>query len=254
VVKPERPRLTVLILTEDGSHQAHDVVVALVKKAFRILSPACRTNRIGFEPQNDMARRYVVGNFWKGDGPKKGRARFQTVELSRLIATKLLESDPPGFVVFHFDGDRTWSRSHESENARKFQERIVRGVRLLVSDKLQLDAAAVDRILTGLRALTPFYSIEAWLYQNLGEARKIAAELGNPAELVEQLAAWEADRSRLDELERPKEHSLLRDRHNQRLAEAAWPADDVYLLERSFTRAVDGLAECRALLDALADT
>ncbi|MEQ1507908.1 MAG: hypothetical protein ABMB14_37110 [Myxococcota bacterium] len=249
-----QPALSVLVLTEDGSDDAHATLVALLKKLLRRVDDACRTDRIRFDPQGEAERRYTVANAWKGDGPSdrasRAAARFRLIDLYRTIATRLLEQDPPGFVVFHLDGDTTWSNRHTSENVQKFSARIVHHVELLVEQRDPTRAAsAMDRLLP----LVPFYSIEAWLYQNLSEMRGLCAALGDPPELVAQIGAWTTDRASLDEVAKIKDQCRLSDRHNRRLAEAAWPAADAEGAGRSFHAAVvrfRGSAELRTALAA----
>jgi hypothetical protein len=247
--------LSVLILTEDGAGDAHDTLVALVKKAFQLLQPGCRTNRIRFDPQGETERRYMVANLWKGEGPKtraqRGQQSFRRIDLFRAVATRLLEDEPTGFVLVHVDGDRPWSRRDESENRQKYRDEFVAGVRaVLRASKPEREQQGMARLLS----LVPFYSIEAWLYQNLATAQDICAELGNPPELVRQLEAWRADRARVDEEVQIKDRCPLGDRHNKRLATTAWPAAVVHAIGCSFHDAVEGLRRCDDLRAALTAT
>lgn len=254
------PKLTVLLLTEDSADGAHATLEALIKKAFRILVPTCQTHaeRMLFEPANDTARALMSGNLWKAGKlqgrPQAGASRHRLIDLVRTIVTKVLERDPPGFVVFHVDGDRPWGQRDQSENVEKFEAIVLASVRTALSTVHADDPTAIERALSRIHLFVPFYSMEAWLYQNLSEARRIGAELGHPPDLIGAIEAWEADRTALDELRDPKGATCLGSKYNRRLATTAWPAREVYELDRSFTAAVDGLLACADLGVALEAT
>lgn len=103
-----------------------------------------------------------------------------------------------------------------------------------------------------LRQLVPFYSIEAWLYQNTAEARRLCeASCGRH---LDKIASWEAVRGDLDEEPQPKEQLCLRGEHNLRLATAGFPAEDALKTDKSYAAAVMDLLECPDLCTALART
>jgi hypothetical protein len=102
--------------------------------------------------------------------------------------------------------------------------------------------------------LTPFYSIEAWLYQNIAEARRICeASCGRHIELFN---AWEADRGLLDQVFKPKskETSCLEDKHNRALAEKSFPAEAAFNADKSYAAAVMDLLDRPDLRAAVACT
>ncbi len=103
-----------------------------------------------------------------------------------------------------------------------------------------------------LRRLTPFYSVEAWLYQNTVEARRLCeASCGRH---VGRIQGWEAARGEIDEIERPKEALCIGASHNCALATRGFPADAAFAVEKSYTAAVEHLLACAELGDALART
>lgn len=250
------PALSVLVLTEDSAADAHDTLVALLKKTFRLVSAECGTHRIRFDPQSEPEKRYAVANQWKGDGPQdkgsRARASFRLVDLYRTIATRILEQEPPGFVLFHFDGDRRWSERDQSENAASWEIRVRDKVRAVLVQHGLADTE-IERAMQRLHPLTPFYSIEAWTYQNFAEAERICAELRSPA-LAAQLASWKADRATLDEILQLKDACDFGGRHNRRLAEASWPAEAVHAVGASFAAAIDALRASPELTRVLSTT
>lgn len=96
------PLVSVLVLSEDSARDSADTLAALFRRILGDIEPSCQVHRIDFEPlQNPQAKRVMRANFWRSNEPQD-QAGIEL--LRRTIATKLLES-PPGFVVFHSDGD-----------------------------------------------------------------------------------------------------------------------------------------------------
>jgi hypothetical protein len=241
------PGVSILVLTEDSGKHAHDTIAALCKKMLQLVEPGCQTQRIAFEPAKENARRVVNANQWKSG--KKHRDR---VALVQTIATKIGEQN--GFVFFHVDGDCVWSKRESSENFEKFESLIIRSVRALLLDrdvrrKPQVPPD-VESQLARLRLIMPFYSVEAWLYQNIDVAIALC-HAHHGGKDADRFARWREHRHELDELERPKDELCLQDRHNKELAERAYPAPAVYEAGRSFATAVESLRACDALCQAL---
>lgn len=182
------------------------------------------------------------------------------VDLKREMATKILEDAPPGYVLFHFDGDRPWGERERSETTRAFEsfreqlrpliEHNLRE-RDLVSEADDIELSVTDR-LHRICPLTPHYSIEAWLYQNTGRARELCEQ--GCGRHIEVIAEWERDRARLDELVKPKLN--CRKLHNDELAQSFTSAlaDELYKLGKSFHHTVERLRTCPGLVDALRTT
>lgn len=104
------------------------------------------------------------------------------------------------------------------------------------------------------REFSVFYSVEAWLYQNLPVARRICEGLGSPPALVEQLARWERDRGSLDEVRKPKDTCQLGAAYNAELATKAWPAAEVCAVGKSFAATVEAMLESGELAVVLGRT
>lgn len=252
------PCLSILVLTEDaGSKQTRgrekfDTVRLLAQRMLQLVVSDAQTHRIEWTPANERARMAMRGPAWKTPN------HFDRVELMQAIATKLLERD--GFVVFHIDGDKTWGRRAESENAAKFDAMVRLPVTRIVREQLGKHHApgaaldeAVSECVRRLVPLVPFYSIEAWLFQNTQIARERCEE-GCGAHL-DVIDAWRRDRALLGEISQPKEALCFRDRHNLALAREQFPADDVFKREgQSFEAAVLSLLEVPGLQQCLERT
>ena len=262
MVNREKPCLSILLLTEDDAEDGFKTIAALAKKMFLQIDSASRTHRIDFQPQGDDARRAMRGNRWKSTKPSD---HANIVLLGRAIAAKLLEQDEAGqpgfgFVLFHVDGDRPWSERDESENVEKFGAFVVQYVEQSLDAALRrqkVAAADIDReraaALSRLRRLTPFYSIEAWLYQNTAEARRLCED--SCGRHLERIADWEADRGLLDEIEKPKDELCLQAAHNNYcLATAQFPAEEALRVDKSYAASVMHLLDCADLCAALERT
>lgn len=238
--------LRVLVLSEDRSKDAHATITALAKKIFRLVDDRCQTQHIEFEPADDVPPEILAANKWKS---AKGRDHRNVVALIRTMATKL--SEKHGLVLFHVDGDGPWSKRESSENASKFQERITAKVRaLLESKRSEWSAEDIDERMERLCLLMPFYSIEAWLYQNTAAASQLCQKHYRGQDM-DKLATWAADRGLLDELDQPKKHLCFGSKHNCELAETAFPHQDVHAAGKSFAAVVDRLGRSMAVLAAL---
>jgi len=79
----------------------------------------------------------------------------------------------------------------------------------------------------------PFYSIEAWTYQNTAVSVRLCnARYGGRDAAV--FAEWAADPGRLDEVERVKEVAVLKGKHNLELASDGFPAETRFRAGKSF--------------------
>ena len=274
-MKSDVARCSVLVLSEDSGEGAHDTLATLAKKMFLLIDPACQTQHVRFEPpESEGARQALRGNLWKSELPRDQPKRR---DLIGYVATKLFEG-PRSFVLFHLDGDRTWSEARssspaaESENVLKFRRFIEHEVLQFVELRRRR-MAEIPRRSVGVSSApspapgahvpdmrqlllaVPFYSIEAWLLQNVERAKELCTKHprcgGAHVPILEE---WARYRGALDEVPRPKEQICFRDAHNRDLAGPGFPAEAVYDARKSFAETVDHLMECPMLLAALEST
>ncbi len=252
-------RARILVLTEDSGSQAQPTLQKLLKEALKLVEQGVDLNpaRIRLEPlpEKEQALRAVSANKWKEQPPTR-----ETILLLSAIATRLVE--PAGFVVFHFDTDRVWTERHISENRQKFEKIIREGVRRILRGEAPLPvnqrtrptltSEQIDSALGRLLILSPCYSIESWLYQATTELLAHCQQWHASEEHVQLINSWSMDRTLLDEVSRPKDDALpcVADHHNAELAKA-FPAEEVWLAERSFFESVERLRSCSALVEAL---
>ncbi|WP_309892543.1 hypothetical protein [Archangium sp.] len=242
-----------MVLTEDSGAGAYDTVHALAKEMLKLLVPGVQTHRIDFKPlEDENARRAMHANLWKSTNPlDQPSIRL----LIRSVITELLKDT--GFVLYHIDGDRPWSEHESSENVREFRSRMLppieAGVRLQLQ-KQSHDAREPGKRMKRLQLIVPYYSIEAWLYQNTRETRYLCEQEGCGQCYPQKLAGWEQNRASLDEVTQPKKALCFQDQHNVRLASSGFPAQETYDAEASFHHAVLQLLECDELTTALEQT
>lgn len=242
-------QLSVLVLTEDGGKDgksAFETVTALTKKLLTYLDPGCETHRIAFEPANDDAREVLVANQYTNRRDPRRRRLYQ------VIAAQLRLGD--GFVVHHFDSDRTW-RERDPEHpleAKPVQKEILDHVRVLLASRGVSDVE-IDEMLGRYFRLVPYREIEAWLYQNTVKARPLACGLP-PCGCIQQLENWRADRGLLDEdADPPAALPCVGKRHNLALV-TGFPVAEVYAAGKSLAAALDAMLGCDALLHAIQRT
>jgi hypothetical protein len=253
----EAAGLSIVILTEDSGKDGRATVEALARQMLKLVVAGFGSHRVHYVPRDPREEEAMRGNIWKTDG-KNPQDHERRVRLLRYLVRNL--SLPETFVLFHIDGDRTWSERHTSENTAKF-ERLVRNALPQVADrgranvartKARIQASAdppllhLDRLLL----ICPFRSIEAWLYQNLRAAVDICRREHRGAHVAE-LQAWETRRGELDELPAPEQAVCLGKKFNLELATRGFPATEAYDVKKSFAESVDRLRGCGALASVL---
>ncbi|KIG16957.1 hypothetical protein DB30_03941 [Enhygromyxa salina] len=232
--------VAVLLLTEDNSKWAFETIEQLCRRIFDLLAPQVASGEwLTFAPVNDAARAEATAA-WKS---KKPRDHAKVLRLCRQIAEQVLRSD--GFVFFHVDSDVTWGQDR-SHNLDTFDE-VIRGkVRAIVRGhfaKIDGDGAHGPRVecaMSKLITLTPYYSIEAWLFANVAQLRK----LGVTGAVLD---AWEADLSKLEQTIKPKQRLSISTRHYPTLARELKPAN-LYHLGSSFFETVNRAGACGSLI------
>lgn len=240
---------SLLVVTEDSGADGHATVVEVLKRMLRLLVPDYQTQRVGFEPSNRDAQRAIRGPRWKSTEPRDQR---DLTELFRTIATKLLRDD--GFVFFHVDGDRPWAERDKSENVAKFDAVVRTRVRQVLRAQKGATAESVEQRMRRLLLLAPFYSIEAWLYQNTTAAVRLCHEHHRGRD-ADRFQAWAQDRTALDDVMAPKKETCLAATHNLALAGTGFPSQAVRDAARSYARCAEVLEACAelvAILDATA--
>src|SRR5262249_49772005 len=111
----------------------------------------------------------------------------------------------------------------------------------------------VERTMSRLIEIVPHYCIEAWTYQHTKVARSICIE--RCGRHLETIDGFTGDRGALDEIEKPWDSSqldtCLGKKHNMQLAGPGYPAEDVFLAEKSFHDTVSRMHACPDLTRAL---
>ena len=241
------PAFSILVLTEDSGKQGQPTVEALTRCILRRIDGACNLAKAQLEPLADESLEAVVhANLWKST---RDEHRATRIALHRHIAAALVQKARPAFVVFHVDGDRPWGDRATSENLAKFRDLIEKPVWRLIERRVQKQSDEERTRITAearsrLFLLMPFYSIEAWLYQNTREALRILHERHGGSHRF-QFEEWSRDRRLLDEVIKPKraDVSPLEGFYNLELASTGFPTEEVEGAGKSFA---ENLARMRA--------
>lgn len=218
---------------------------AILEKLLRRFEDDGFTRRVEIVPADPKLRPILIANRWRSTQP---RDEAEKRELWKYLARKVAE--PGGFVVFHYDGDESWSRRAESSARAQFDREIRRRVEqvLVASPRVPRDAIAGH--LARLIECVPFYSVEAWTYQATERAIALCREKHRGTD-VNRFEAWGRDRTALDDLPKPKDEICLRDAHNADLGKHV-PVWEVAQAGRSMTWFVWSLHANGELEDALA--
>lgn len=238
---------TVLAISEDSSRDAFFVVQALTKQILRYASEGRPIHHVDYLPLREPdAEQAVRGNLFKSREPRDRQKRIALMR--ELLRQVLMEG---GFVVYHIDGDRVWAQREQSENRSKFSAFIEELIRNHSDerDPRRQYATLRDAFARRLILMMPFYSIEAWLYQNTERALALCDEHYRGRDR-ERFEAWSAQRNQLDEVLKPKAQVAFGGQHNRELAEARLPMQAMYNVGKSFSETVDRFLACGALLAA----
>lgn len=240
-----RVRPTILLISEDSSKDAIEILKVLTPLLLRQLSPTFNEDQVLLQPLTQAsAQRAAHGNRWKSRRPAD---RADRLALIREVGGVLL--DGRGFVLFHIDGDRPFAERERSENVHAFAD-----FRVDLAQSMQTRARDLEAVLRvideRLLLIVPFYSIEAWLFQNT-EAAIALCPAGHPD--IAKLRAWAADRGLLDELEKPKGEMAFRSRHNLALAKQDYPLHAVLAARKSLAQTLDRISGCAPLQAVLAE-
>jgi hypothetical protein len=240
------------MFTEDGSRRARDTMFAFVTHAARQAAPLCQTHKLKVAPGDRAFEKHVVfGNNWRSHRPDDQRAK---VVLRQYIATSIARAR--SLVFFHFDGDVPWGRRSACLTLMQFKDEILDKVELILQ-RSGLSAAEASRCLQRIVSVIPFYSIEAWVYQNTkGVTDLCRKHCGHRhTHHTRVYREWQSKPEVLDELDKPKTRCCLGSRHNHDLVSRDFPWERLNQARKSFVQFVEDLknrAEVVSLLDATA--
>lgn len=243
--------LRFLILSEDSGAHATEVVWKLLLNLLRQVRRDFREDRLLHVPLVADASRLVYANLWKSDRANHN----QLVALTRELATILV--DEKGWVVWHIDGDCTWSEHTSNDplklTLQKFDHVIKERVRnQLRRQKPDMAEDAIDVCLNKLILLRPHYSIEAWLYQAIDPLLKLYVTNGQSShpDTIQLREVYQHDPSSLEEVPKIKDKFWVRSAFNLELASHV-KGQVLQNAQKSLAQAVQDLKQAPGLLAAL---
>lgn len=239
-------RFSIILLSEDASAAARSGLTTIVEKLFKRFEDDGLTPRVEMLPAPGNVRPIVIANRWRSaqakDEPEKR-------ELWRYLARVV--SEQRSFVVFHYDGDTVWSKRHQAGSVEKFGEVRTKVAQALHAvGKTPLSPDEINRRLARLIECVPFYSVEAWTHQATEHGIALCKAKGCGSH-IERFKEWAADRTKLDDVLKPKEATCLRDAHNEELGKHV-PVWDVVDAKRSLAAFASNLRANGELEEALA--
>jgi hypothetical protein len=229
--------MKIRILSEDGSAYAVPALQHLIKRMLAFAFPSLDTSKVVWLPRDVAHSAVMSGNKWRST---KAADRRAITELLKFMATEIRIENQ--FVFFHFDGDQPWSTRSDAGTPRQFGDRIV--------EKIGMINPGFDR--NKLIEVTPFYAIEAWLYQNTEHCR-VHAPLAMHQSL---LAEWERTPGSLDELVKPHESLPFGRKQNADLSEKFTKAQvkKTFEAQKSMHAFLGSLRANKTLLKAVQQT
>lgn len=252
-------KIEVRIVTEDSSADAHDTIAHLLRRMTQLVEPSFATNRLATLRQVDPKERLAAQPHRWGSGDSKDRLHVKM--LARTIAADLVARR---FVLVHADGDTLWSK-RPGRHVASFQNHLTPVVRqALIPDRAEprrpgraqpavepRPEEEIERCLAHLILIMPYYTIEAWLYQNTEVAVRLCREKYQGRD-IEKLLRWQQERARLDDKEKEDLQICLGKEHNLELASSSYPAQAAFDAGASFHAAVEAVRACAELRAALA--
>jgi len=195
--------LELIILSEDSASTSEETVFRLLLKIFRKLNNNFDENKVFRRPTDEhITNGAIRGNLWKST---RAMDQSKIIDLIKYVSTELSRGR---FVFWHIDGDRVWGNRRASENQQKFDEIILSAIKV----KLGHLRESVNNFFL----IVPFYSIEAWTYQNTIEARSLS-KIKYSSKDLDIIESWAKDPKLLDEIEKVAESICLRKHHNLEL-------------------------------------
>lgn len=241
---PPGPALVCALYSEDlaDARQKFGTLEQIVRDMLVFVEERVKTNHLKFSP----VARDISGTYWKVT--KKSEdvgAQQKRRDLLRAIATELRLGR---VVLFHVDGDDTWSKREGAEVCAHL-ERFRRD--LLTADRQVPGSNLDERLLEhAFIEVIPFYSIESWTYASTGHLRTLTRD----AKELERIDGWAAALGDLDEVPRIKQElpSIL-DQHNRELAQRI-PAAALHAIDKSYTATVERVRASDLIRAGLAET
>jgi hypothetical protein len=163
-------------------------------------------------------------------------------------------------VFFHFDGDVPWSRKKECRTREQFTKEILDQLALILREKTRtrpgLNDNEIQLCLSRLVCVVPYYSIEAWTYQNTERLVHICKRYcgHKHAQHTKKYEPWLRNPNELDEVTKPKDNCCLGGKYNHELVSTSFPWARLAAAKKSFADFVNELQRRPEVVSILAIT
>lgn len=226
-------KIKIRIITEDNSKKAIEVFTNLFKSILKNSIDEFDSRVIKL-PDNDgfNFEDVMSGNRWTQKRPRDKGLSFRIREFKRAISQYLIGENC--FILWHFDGDMEWSSSKDGEKCKTLQQ-----FKIFIESipKNEKNKRITDE---HFLMLIPFYSIEAWLYQN----RKVLKTISKTEDILS------VPPEKLDEIKKVKEEFTIKAKYNLELSRQ-FPFSDVFKLNKSFTSSILTIQRNKTLKEQL---
>lgn len=233
-------RVKVLIITEDTGKDSFEVLKNLVNSILKNILDDYQSHLIEFKQVERAYNSALSGNRWKQEKPHKDPKLARAVTaFKKYLAQHIMKKN--AFVFWHIDGDIKWSQftgGKECDNIKRlnsFIEKVLMGIAIHKKDQ------APPRPDSHFLKLLPFYSIEAWLYQNSTALQAINEDTSD----IQAVPP-----SGLDDILKVKVDFKIKAKYNLQLSKS-FPFQKVYALEKSFHHTVEEIKDASGFLDTV---
>lgn len=235
-------RVKVLIVTEDTGTESFEVLKNLINSILKNIVEDYQSQLIEFKPVEKCYLPVCSGNRWKQEKPHKDpKLAREITAFKKYIVQHTMKSS--AFIFWHIDGDMMWAqfaRGKECANRKSldtFIEKVLKGMTIHQRDKVPPTPEGC------FLKLLPFYSIEAWLYQNSQALQKITENTGD---------IQATDASVFDDILKVKEAFKIKAKYNLQLSQS-FPFQKVYELGKSFHHTVEELKDASGFLNTVVE-
>ncbi|MCP4137822.1 MAG: hypothetical protein GY754_43070 [bacterium] len=164
--------LKIIVVTEDSSKDSFGVLKNIINSILKNTTENFQSQVLEYE-YPDKHTDVMNGNRWQEKRPREFSKKI--TDFKRQITSYLMEEYT--YIFWHFDGDQKWKDSKEGARCThisKFQKFFGP-----ISEQV---SGAMEKVLF----ITPFYSIESWLYQNTQKLKKLKEKTDD----IQKTAPW----------------------------------------------------------------
>lgn len=232
-------KVKVLIISEDRGKDSFAVFKNLISSILKNIIPDFQSQLIEYIEIDAKHSGVLSGNKWRQRRPRDRKLTAMIHNFKRELIQYLLEG--PAFIFWHIDGDMRWCDFTQKGNCTNLEQ--LNSFLAPIESELESYRSNSSTKLPKNKVLKllPFYSIEAWLYQNSTTLQNIKGDTSD---------IHAKSPSDFDEILKVKDSFNIKDEYNLQLSKS-FPFQKVYALGKSFHRTVEELKDASGFLDTV---